>query len=94
MNLTPDVLKAGHDYDVAFEKSILRGNFGEDDSQGQALDNDPETRGIQLQFVRLAEAHLTNLKDVLHNSSDAHQRAISAQVLGYVKDKQAIVPDL
>lgn len=92
--LTPDVLTASHDYDVAFEKSILQGNFAEDDSQGHALDGDHETRRIQLQFVKLADVHLTNLKDVLHNSSDAQQRAIAAQVLAYVKDKQAIVPDL
>lgn len=88
------MLTASHDYEIAFEKAIRQGNFAEDDSQGYALDGDPEVRGIQLQFVKLADAHLTNLKDVLHNSSDAQQRAMAAQVLGYVKDKQAIVPDL
>ena len=94
VRLTPDVISAGNKYNVVSEDSILKGNFAEDDSQGHALDGDPEVRGIQLQFVRLADLYLTNLKDVLHNSSDAHQRAIAAQVLGYVKDKQAIVPDL
>ena len=94
VKLTPDVLATSHDYEVAFEKSIQKGNFAEDDSRGYALDGDPEARGIQLQFVKLADMHLTNLKDVLHNSSDAHQRAMAAQVLGYVKDKQTIVPDL
>jgi HEAT repeat protein len=58
------------------------------------LDKDPGVRAIQLQLVQFADVHLANLKDVLHNSSDSHQRAIAAQVLGYVKDKQAIVPDL
>lgn len=94
VKLTSDVLTASHDYDVAFEKAIVQDNFVEDDSEGHALDSDAEARGIQLQFVKLANLHLTNLKDVLHNSSDAHQRAMAAQVLAYVKDKQAIVPDL
>jgi hypothetical protein len=94
VKLTEDVLSAGSDYDVAFQKSILKGNFAEDDSQGHALDLDPDVRAIQLRFVVLAETQLAHLKDVLHNSSDGQQRAFAAQVLGYVKDKQAIVPDL
>jgi hypothetical protein len=94
IRLTADVLTAGDDYEVAFEKAISAGEFGEDDSQGYALDDNPGGRAVQLQFLRLAEVHLANLKDVLHNSSDSHHRAIAAQVLGYVKDKQDIVPDL
>jgi hypothetical protein len=94
VRLTSDVLTAGDDYEVAFQKAIQSGDFAEDDSQGYALDDNPGVRAVQLQFPRLAEVHLANLKDVLHNSSDSHQRAIAAQVLGYVKDKQAIVPDL
>lgn len=34
------------------------------------------------------------LRSVLRNSSDAEHRALAAQVLGYVADKQAIVGDL
>ena len=94
VRLTEAVLSAGSDFDDAFHKSILKGNFAEDDSQGHALDDDPGVRAIQLRFVVLANAHLADLKDVLHNSSDGQQRALAAQVLGYVKDKQAIVPDL
>jgi HEAT repeats len=94
VRLKEDVLTAGTDYEVAFQKSILKGDYPEDDSQGYALDHDPEVRAIQLRFVGFADTYLANLKDVLHNSSDSHQRAIAAQLLGYVKDKQAIVPDL
>ena len=94
VRLTADVLTAVDDYEVAFQKAIRAGEFGEDDSQGYALDDDPGVRAIQLQFVHFADVHLANLKDVLHNSSDSHQRAIAAQLLGYVKDKQAIIPDL
>jgi len=94
VRLTADVLTAGDDYEVAFHKAVLARNFAEDDSQGHSLASDPNERAVQLQFLRLAEVRHANLKDVLHNSSDSHQRAIAAQVLGYVKDKQAIVPDL
>jgi len=94
VRLSEDVVTAGNDFEVAFRESILKGNFGEDDSQGHALDLDPDVRAIQLRFIALGGAHLANLKDVLHNSSDAPQRALAAQVLGYVRDKQSIVPDL
>jgi HEAT repeats len=92
--LPEDVVSAGNDFGVAFHRSVLNGNVAEDDSQGHALDLDPDVRAVQLRFVVLAVRHLANLKDVLHNSSDASQRALAAQVLGYVKDRQAIVPDL
>jgi hypothetical protein len=94
VRLTADVLTAGDDYEVASHKAVLARNFAEDDSQGYSLDDNPGVRAIQLQFLQFADVHLANLKDVLHNSSDSHQRAIAAQVLGYVKDRQAIVPDL
>jgi hypothetical protein len=94
IRLTEDVLSAGSDFDVAFHKSTLKGNFAEDDSQGHSLDLDPDVRAIQLRFVDLADARLANLKEVLRNSSDGQQRAWAAQVLGYAKDKQAIVPNL
>jgi len=94
VRLTDDVLSAGSDFDVAFRKSILKGNVAEDDSQGHSLDLDPDVRAIQLRFVALADAHVARLTDVLHHSSDGQQRALAAQVLGYVKNKQAIVPHL
>jgi HEAT repeat protein len=94
VRLTEDVLSAGSEYDVAFPKSILEGDVGEDDSQGHSLGLDPDVRAIELRFVVLADAHVARLKDVLHHSSDGQQRALAAQVLGYVKNKQAIVPDL
>jgi len=94
VRLTDDVVQAGKDSDAAFEKTIQKRDFGEDDSQGHALSHDPDLRAAQLRFVALAESYLANLKDVLHSSSDERQRALAAQVLGYAKDKQAVVPDL
>jgi hypothetical protein len=92
--LTEDVVRAGSEYEAALAKAILKGASEEDDSQGHALSRDPAVRAIQFRFVALAEAHLINLKDVLHNASNEDQRALAAEVLGYVKDKQAVVPDL
>jgi len=94
VQLTEDVLSAGRDFDAAFHKAVREGDASEDDSQGHALDGDPDVRAIQLRFVSLADGHLADLKDVLENSSDSEQRALAAQVLGYVKNKQAIVSDL
>ena len=94
VRLTGDIVQAGKDTDAAFEKAIEKRDFGEDDSQGHALAHDRDLRAAQLRFLSLAEAHLANLRDVLHNSSDEKQRALAAQVLGYAKDKQTVVPDL
>jgi len=92
--LAGEVVRAGSDFDAAFQKSMEKGDFAEDDSQGYALFHDPDVRAVQLRFVTLAEVHFSNLIDVLRDSSDARQRALAAEVLGYVKDKQSVVPDL
>jgi len=92
--LTDDIVLASKKVDDAIEESVLSGNPGEDDSQGHALATDSHARAAELALIPLAEEHLANLRDVLHNSSDELQRARAAQVLGYVKDKQSIVPDL
>lgn len=49
---------------------------------------------MQLRFPALAEKYLTNLRDVLRNSSDGGDRALAAQLLGYAKDKRSVIPDL
>jgi hypothetical protein len=94
VRLPEDIVRAGKDLDSAGEKAMRKGDFGEDDSQGHALGHDPDLHAVQLRFVTLAEAHTANLKDVLQNSSDAEQRALAAEVLGYVKEKQSVVPNL
>jgi hypothetical protein len=83
MRLTDDVVQAGKDEETAFEKAVLKGDAGEGDTQGHALFHDSATRAVQLHFLTLAQAHFSNLRDVLRNSSDAEQRALAAEVLGY-----------
>ena len=92
VRLPEDVLRVGRSVDAAWEKAVLSGNSAEDDSQGHALSNSPELRAEQRKCVALADKHLSQLKDVLQNSSDGDQRALAARVLGYVQDKQAVVP--
>jgi HEAT repeats len=91
--LPADVVQASKDIDAAFENMQADG-LEEDDSQGYALFHDPGMRAVQLRFPALAEKHLTILRDVLRNSSDASERAFAAEVLGYANDKQAVVSDL
>jgi hypothetical protein len=94
VRLPEDIVRAGKDLEIASEKAMRKGDFGEDDSQGHALNHDPDVRAVQVRFVRLAQVHLANLKDVLQNSSDAEQRALAAEVLGYVAEMQSVVPEL
>jgi hypothetical protein len=69
-----DVVQASKDIDAAFEKPMQEDGLEENDSQGYALFPDPEMRAVQLRFPPLAEKHLTILRDVLRNSSDAADR--------------------
>jgi hypothetical protein len=93
VRLPADAAQASKDIDAAFENMQADG-LEEDDSQGYALFHDPGMRAVQLRFPALAEKHPTILRDVLRNSSDAADRAFAAEVLGYAKDKQAVVSDL
>ena len=93
VRLHADVVQASKDIDAAFENMQADG-LEEDDSQGYALFHDPGMRAVQLRFPALAEKNITILRDVLRNSSDAADRAFAAEVLGYAKDKQAVVSDL
>lgn len=94
VRLTEDVLQAGKQFMDASQRAMEKGNFAEDDSAGHTLSQDPDLRAVQLLFIPLAQTHRANLIDIMHNSSDANQRALAAQVLGYVQDKQAVVSDL
>ena len=92
--LAADIVAAGDEFSKAFGLAIQRGAFGEDGSQGHSMSADPATRAVQERFVMYAKRDLTQLRLVLRTSSDAVQRALAAQVLGYVNDKHAVVDDL
>ena len=79
--------------ELMFE-GIIKGESGEDRSQGHSLMNYAPAKTIQEKFIGYAEKYSILLKNVLKNSSDADQRAMAAQLLAYAKDKNSIVDDL
>jgi len=94
VRLAADMVQAGSEFSEAFMAAVLRGDTAEDDSQGHALFHDPTTRAVQERFVGYAARDLEELRRVLRDSSDAEQRALAAQILGYVATKQDVVGDL
>jgi hypothetical protein len=54
----------------------------------------PPARAVQQRFINYAAGNVARLRDVVHNSADARQRAIAAQVIAYAYNKSAIVADL
>jgi hypothetical protein len=94
VRLSADMVQAGVELDRAIEAAVQSGNAQEDDSEGHSLARDPAIRGVQEHFLSYADEHLLELRAVLHECADAKQRALAASVIGYVTDKQAVVPDL
>ena len=94
VRLQADVLQAARDLEEAQKTAVVRGDVGEDDSRGHTLMHDAAARAIQERFVGYAARDLKALTRVLRESSDAGQRAIAAEVLGYAPVKQDVVPDL
>jgi hypothetical protein len=58
------------------------------------LVKDPAVRAIQERFIVFAARDLSRLRAVLHDASDASQRALAAQVIAYTADKRAVIGDL
>jgi hypothetical protein len=94
VRLPDDVLEASDEFDTAFTAAIQRGDTAEDDSQGHALMHDPASRAIQLRYIAFAARDQARLRQVLRESAEADQRALAAMVLGYAKDKAAVVEAL
>ena len=92
--LPADVVHAGADFLEAMSAAVLRGDVGEDRSQGHALSFDPAVHTIQERFIIYAARHRKLLRAVLRSSAEATHRALAAEVLGYAADKKAIVTDL
>jgi len=94
VRLQPDIVRAAEEFWVAYRRAIEQGNEEEDWSQGHAFSHDPATRAVQERFEMFAGRDLRQLRVVLRTSADAEHRALAALVLGYVRDKQAVVEDL
>lgn len=79
---------------VETEKAVALGKTGEKSPNGHSLMDYLPARRHQEQFVAHAAAHLDLLRRALHQAQDAEHRRVAALVIGYAKDKQAIVGDL
>lgn len=92
--LPKDAVKLGGALDEALANAVTSGHATEDDSAGYTLTDDPKARHLQLAFRDYALQHEDLLKQVLTSSSDADQRALSAQMLGYARQSDVQIDAL
>jgi hypothetical protein len=92
--LPDQVLNWAKDLDLAIGEAVLRGEGGDDHSQGYSLIQYPKGRAIQEKYIEFAARNEDLLRRVLHTSSKAEHRAIAADVIAYGKGKRRIVRDL
>ena len=94
IRLPETIVQAGDALLEALTKAIQKGDNGEDDSQGHALFNNPEARAIQKRFITFAAQDLKLLRAALHESANAHYRALAAEIIAYAANKRDVVKDL
>ena len=87
-------LTLNQETEAALKKAVLAGRTQQDSSNGYALSIDPEVRALQLKIREFALANEDLLRKVLSSSSDAEQRAIAAEFLGYVNVSARQIADL
>jgi hypothetical protein len=91
----PETIKqAGEAFYDALTEGVQKGDIGEDDSQGHALNSYPEARAIQQRFITFAAQDFKLLQAVLRQSSNARHRALAAQIIAYTANKKEEVQDL
>jgi hypothetical protein len=94
VRLAAKIEQAGEEYSDAIMKAVIKGEAGEDDSQGHALIANPEARAFQEGFITYAAQNLKLLRAVLRSSANAKQRALAAEIIAYAPTKKDIVKDL
>jgi hypothetical protein len=92
--LPPEVVALYRRFFDAFEDAVRRGSTAEDLTHGHSLMGDPLVREVQQQFPAIADQHLSELRNVLRNSSDDEQRAMAAYIIGYASKKDQVAGDL
>ncbi|MGQ0815343.1 MAG: HEAT repeat domain-containing protein [Gemmatimonadota bacterium] len=92
--LPAELVDAGRRFLRALMQGVQRGEAGEDDTQGHSLSLYPPARAEQDIFLAYAATGAEILRSVLRNAGAADKRALAAQVIAYVPDKAAIIPDL
>ena len=94
LRLPEPIVKTGEAFYDALTEGIEKGDVGEDDSQGHALNSYPKLRAIQERFITFAAQDLKLLRAVLHESAEAQHRALAAQIIAYEANKWDVVKDL
>jgi hypothetical protein len=92
--LPRDLLDAYQQFLTALTRAAARGNTTEDLTSGHSVLDDADASALQPRLVTFAAEHLNALHDVLHNGSDADQRAVAAAVIGYAPPSQDVVNEL
>jgi len=69
--LADEVVNAGKEFLEALMEAVRRGDGLEDNSQGYSLLHNPAGRAVQERYIAFAAKYWDQLRDVLHNSSDA-----------------------
>lgn len=94
--LPTDVNELYSRLDTAIRAAVHKGGTApqEDDSQGYSLINYPPARVLQLKLRQYALGHEDLLLRVLKDSSDARQRQIAADALGYGRQSPAQIAAL
>ncbi len=85
--LPPEIVSLNDRTGDALSAAVQKGGVAaeEDDSQGYARCKDPATRALQLQERAWALEHSAEVLTVLRSSSDAKQRQVASEVLGYAR---------
>lgn len=83
IRLPDDALSLHQEMDKELMQAVMNGHAVEDDSQGFALTNDPKARSTEIAIRNYAIHNEALIFEVLSSSSDAGQRAIAAQMVGY-----------
>ena len=94
IRLPPNVLQVVNEFNQFMSQAVLNGHAEEDDSEGHTLLLDAAARPVEDRLIAIANDRLRLLRRVLHESADSRHRALAAQLLGYSKDLQSVVPDL
>lgn len=92
--LPNEIMAAGNELMRAVMEGVRRGQNAEDDSAGHTVYLYPPARPAQQRLIDYAADNEDALREVLLGSDDAAQRALAAQVIAYVPNKQMVVADL
>lgn len=92
--LPDEIVSTETAFAAALQDAVEHGRTEEDHSAGHALMKDPRARAAQERFIDLAALYGDSLRTVLRESRFPLQRALAAEVLGYVPDKRSAVQAL